>query len=77
MSHSGQLPPDANLRQLKNRAKDLCRACGEGDPEALRRMGQSHPNLSRLSQAEIAAAGIQLADAQLVIARESGFERWP
>ncbi len=77
MSHSGQLPPEANLRQLKNRAKDLYRACRKGDPHSLRRMGQSHPDLSGLSPTDIAAAGIQLADAQLVIARESGFESWP
>lgn len=77
MSHSSPLPPEANLRQLKNQAKDLCRACREGDPHAIRRMRQTHPNFSGLSQTEIAAAGIQLADAQLVIARESGFESWP
>jgi ankyrin repeat protein len=77
MSPSRQLRPGANLRQLKKQAKDLCRAFGEGDPIAIRRVGQSHPKFSGLTQAEIAVGGIVLADAQLVIARESGFDSWP
>ena len=77
MSQSRQLPPDANLRQLRNQAKDLRRACREGDPNAIRRIGQTHPRFSGLTQAEIAAAAIALADAQLVIARELGFDSWP
>jgi ankyrin repeat protein len=77
MSQSRQLPPGANLRQLKNQAKDLCRACRQGDPDAIRRIGETHPSFSGLTQAEIAASRIVLADAQLVIARESGFESWP
>ena len=77
MSHSRQLPPDANLRQLRNQAKDLCRACREGDPNAIHRIGETHPRFSGLTQAEIAAVGIALADAQLVIARELGFDSWP
>ncbi len=69
-----QLPPGANLRQLRNQAKDLCRACRQSDPNAIHRIGQTHPSFSGSSQAEIAAAGIALADAQLVIARELGFD---
>jgi ankyrin repeat protein len=72
-----QLPTGANLRQLRNQAKDLCRACRQGDPNAIHRIGQIHPSFSGLTQAEIAAADIALADAQLVIARELGFESWP
>jgi ankyrin repeat protein len=77
MSQSRQLPPGANLRQLRNQAKDLRRACREGEPEAIRRIGQTHANFSGLTPAEVAAAGILLADAQLVIARELGFDSWP
>ena len=68
-----QLPPGANLRQLKNQAKDLCRACRQGDPDAIHRIGLNHPRFSGLTEAEIAAVSIVLADAQLVIARELGF----
>jgi ankyrin repeat protein len=77
MSQSRQLPPDANLRQLRNQAKDLRRAFKQGDPNAIQRIGQNHPRLSGLTQAEIATAGISLADAQLVLARELGFDSWP
>ena len=77
MSETRPLPPGANLRQLKNQAKDLCRACGEGDLEAMRRITELHPRFSGLASDEIAARGIVLADAQLVIARELGFESWP
>ncbi len=77
MAPSEPLPPDPNLRQLRNQAKDLHKAQEAGDPSALRRIGESHPRFSGLSQAEIAAAEIVLADAQLVIARELGFRSWP
>lgn len=77
MSDSRQLPPGANLRQLRNQAKDLCRACRKGDPDAIRRIGESHPSFSGQTQAEIAATGIVLADAQFVIARELSFDSWP
>jgi ankyrin repeat protein len=77
MSHSRQLPPDANLRQLRNQAKDLCRACRKGDPDAIRRIGETHPSFSGQTPADIAAAGVVLADAQLVIALELGFDSWP
>jgi ankyrin repeat protein len=72
-----QLPPSANLRQLSNQAKDLRRACRSGDPAAIRRIGETHPKFSGLTHAEITAASIALADAQLVIARELGFDSWP
>ena len=77
MSPSEQLPPRPSLRQLRNRAKDLLQASRQGEPDAIRRIGESHPRFSGLSQAEIAAAEIVLADAQLVIARELGFDSWP
>ncbi len=48
-----------------------------GEPDAIRRIGESHPRFSDSSQAEIAAAEIVLADAQFVIARELGFDSWP
>ncbi len=75
MPPSEHLPP--SLRQLRNQAKDLHKAQKAGDPSALRRIGAFHPRFSGSSQAEIAAAEIVLADAQLVIARELGFRSWP
>ena len=77
MTPSEALPPNPSLRQSRHQAKDLLRAHRAGEPDALRRIGQSHPRFSGSSQAEIAAAEIRLADAQLVIARELGFRSWP
>ncbi len=77
MLSSRKLPSNPNLRQLRNQAKDLHKAQKAGDPSALRRIGESHPRFSGLSEAEIAAAEFVLADAQLVIARELGFSSWP
>ncbi len=64
-----QLPVRPNLEQYKKQAKELARACREGDADALSRL-RAH---SRHSAEEHVA----LSDAQLVIAREHGFESWP
>ena len=42
---SRQLPAHPNLDQLKNQAKDLLKAHAVGDPEALKRVRESHPDL--------------------------------
>ena len=77
MSDSRQLSSGANLRQLKNQAKDLCSACRAGNPEAIGRITQTHPKFAGRTPAEIAGTDIALADAQFVIARELGFDSWP
>lgn len=59
-----------NLEQQHKRAKDLLRAARNGDPAALGQL-----------QAVRSDAGItrplRLADAQVAIAREAGFDSWP
>jgi ankyrin repeat protein len=77
MTPSEKVPPKPSLRQLRNQAKNLLRALQAGEPDAIRRIGKSHPRFSDSSQAEIAAAKIVLADAQFVVARELGFDSWP
>lgn len=77
MTHTKHVPHNPNLRQLRNQAKDLHHAYRAGQPNAIRRIGEFHPRFSGSSQAEIAATEIVLADAQLVIARELGFDSWP
>ena len=77
MTPSEKLPQKPSLRQLRNQAKNLLRALQAGEPDAIRRIGEYHSRFSDSSQAEIAAAEIVLADAQLVIARELGFDSWP
>lgn len=63
------LPARPSLEQYKNQAKDLARACRAGEPAALARMNTYHPHPP--------AGRIALAHAQLVLAREHGFDTWP
>lgn len=64
---SKTLPDNADLSQLRAQAKELRRAYGGGSPAAQARV-----------QAVLPAAKpeMQLRDAQLVIAREHGFDGW-
>ena len=60
----------ANLEQQHKLAKDLLRDARVGDPAAVARVKsvRSDAGVSR---------PLQLADAQLAIAREAGFDSWP
>ena len=72
MSHP--LPAVPSLDQLRNQAKDLLAAWEAGDPVALARLDRHHPRYRR-SEGE-APRSPQLADAQLVLAREYGLLSW-
>ena len=67
-----ELPARPNLEQYKKQAKELARDGSAGDAAALGRMERHHPR-----SAEGGRPRITLTDAQLVIAREHGFESWP
>src|SRR6266542_678815 len=71
------LPPRPNLDQLRNQAKDLLKSFKSGDPEAILRIQENHPQRSKASKANDRATGLSLSDAQRVIAREYGFTSWP
>jgi len=64
-------PVPANLEQQRKLAKDLLRAARAADAAALARMRAVRPD------AAAAARSLKLADAQLAVAREGGFESWP
>ena len=75
-----EVPARPNLEQYKKQAKDLVKifkVFWAGDSEAIERVKKYHPGFAKLPDYEIASAGLALADAQLVIAREHGFESWP
>jgi ankyrin repeat protein len=78
-----ELPARPSLEQYKKQAKDLVkvfkalRTRKSGDPEAIQRVKKHHPRLAKLPDSEVTSAKFALADAQLVIAREHGFENWP
>jgi ankyrin repeat protein len=61
----------SNLDQQRKLAKDLLRAARDGDSAALARI------TSVRSDAASASRRLALADAQLAVAREGGFDSWP
>ncbi|HEY1307706.1 MAG TPA: ankyrin repeat domain-containing protein [Vicinamibacterales bacterium] len=63
------LPARPDLDQYKTQAKELLKGARAGDREALQRMRAYRPDRSDNR--------LVLADAQLAIAREHGFESWP
>ena len=63
--------PPGSICSLRRRRPQPRRGCG-AQPEALARLQQHHPEHKSLTASE----SIQLADAQLVIARENGFPSW-
>ena len=76
-----ELPARPSLEQYKKQAKELLKNAKSGQPEtlqlALQRIKKDHPRFGRLADLELSGAKLVLADAQLVIAREHGFESWP
>ena len=72
-----QLPARPNLEQYKRQARDLVRDHGLGKPDAIARASQHHPRLQKISPSKLQKTALTRTDAQLVIAREHGFESWP
>jgi hypothetical protein len=71
------LPTNPNLDHLKYQAKDLLKAHAAQDRGAAQIIREFHPRFAKSSDSEIFAAHLKLGDAQLIIARESGFPSWP
>jgi ankyrin repeat protein len=65
-----RLPVRPDLRRLKRQARELLRAMRAGDPEAVVDLRQFHPRPPD-------AAGVRLADAQLVLALSYQASSWP
>lgn len=63
------LPVKPDLNQLRNQAKDLLRAIHRGDAEALAELREFHPNPP-------SPETVQLADAQLALARSYQAPSW-
>ena len=76
-----ELPAHPSLEQYKKQAKDLLKSSKSGHREALQltlqRIKKDHPRFGRLADLELQGTKLALADTQLVIAREHGFESWP
>ena len=69
------LPARPNLEQYKKQAKDLAKSCAAADSGALDRVRRHHPRFQNLHSSH--PQRVSLTDAQLVLAREHGFESWP
>jgi hypothetical protein len=71
-----QLPDRPNLEQYKKQAKELLSAWNAGDSAAAARFREHHPRLTNVTEPDSRSTILALADAQLVLAREHGFESW-
>lgn len=71
-----QLPSHPNLEQLKKQAKSLLKGHRAGVTATVQRIREYHPRWRNSPDDAIAGALFTLADAQLVIANEYGFETW-
>jgi Ankyrin repeats (3 copies) len=71
-----RLPSNPNLDHLKYQAKDLLKEHKARTPGAAQRIREFHPRYGRATDAEIFSGQLKLSDAQLTIARESGFPSW-
>lgn len=70
------LPPRPSLSLLSDRAKALRKAHAAGDPDAIERVLRYHPAHEGTDASPTAAADLSTRDAQLVVAREHGFDNW-
>ncbi|MFZ0312409.1 MAG: ankyrin repeat domain-containing protein [Candidatus Korobacteraceae bacterium] len=70
------LPPNPNLDHLKYQAKDLLKGHAARNSGAAQRIREFHPRFRNATDAEIFGGKLRLSDAQLAIARESGFASW-
>ena len=70
MSTPHPFPARTSLEQQHKLAKDLLSAARDGDPAAIARIRAVRPDAGSPSRP------LQLADAQLAVAREGGFDSW-
>jgi len=71
------LPAHPSLEQYKKQARELLKAYRSADVESIRRVKRNHPRFEKHAEPGFDISQFALADAQLVIAREHGFESWP
>lgn len=71
------LPARPNLDHLRRQAKTLLAQLKDGVPAAAQAFIGHLPDARRMRPAAVRAAGFRLADAQSVVARQTGFASWP
>ena len=70
------LPPRPSLTQLKLQANELHQQLRDGRPSAAARVAAHHPRFKGQRPQAVLETALRLADAQLVVAREYGFDSW-
>lgn len=73
---SGSLPYDADLNEYQREAESLLQGMKSGDGAARYRFKWGHPRFAGKPVSDVKPAGLDIADAQLVVAREHSFETW-
>src|SRR5260221_2987981 len=76
MNNSQSLPFNARLEKYQVQAKTLFEQVKSHDEEAEWRFKWLHPGFCGKSVADVRAAALKLSDAQAVVARGYGFEKW-
>lgn len=70
------LPSNPSLDHLRYQAKDLLRKHSARSADTAQLIREFHPRFGRAIDADIFNANFSLSDAQLTVARESGFSSW-
>lgn len=73
---SRELPAQPHLDVPKREARELLALWRTADPDALERIRHRVPKYRPLDDRRLAMAAFKLADAQLTIAREYGYDTW-
>jgi len=71
------LPPRPNLDHLRAQAKTLLDELRAGRGRAIQAFIDHLPDAKRMTPAAVRTANFRLADAQAVVARQTGFASWP
>jgi len=74
-AHS-KLPSNPSLGLLSNLARQLRKSHAAHESGVMTRLKSSHPRFKNATDDQVRKATLTLRDAQLVIAREHGFENW-
>ena len=72
-----KLPSRPHLDHLRRQAKTLLAELKQGEPNAIKAFVDHLPEAKRMTADAVRAAGFRLADAQSVVARQTGFASWP
>ncbi|MFZ0593663.1 MAG: hypothetical protein WAM39_24600 [Bryobacteraceae bacterium] len=71
------LRANASLENLKKQAKTLQKGWLAGSADAIARIRAAHPRYAEIADEQLRTVKPRLADCQLVLAREAGFNSWP